>query len=62
MRRLTAEEFRDALTTVTGIGYGTADTDAGANIMAKENTPTKLKGKWIWNNPMAEKAAFIFAR
>jgi hypothetical protein len=57
VRRMSAEEFRDALTSLTGVGYPTAATDVAPTESAKKkfNVPNSLK--WIWDRKGAEKAA-----
>ena len=57
VRRLSAEEFRDALASLTGIGYPSADTDAVPGTNVKAMFKPKVAVKWIWNNPNAAKLA-----
>ncbi|MEP6664203.1 MAG: DUF1553 domain-containing protein, partial [Verrucomicrobiota bacterium] len=64
VRRLSAEQFRDALTTLTGIGYATADTDVVSNDMEKKFTPA-VDIKWIWsqtNAAVKAKAEYLYFR
>jgi len=53
VRRMSAEEFRDALATLTGIGYSNPDAEIGATETAKRQFGQKKSGQWIWNNPKA---------
>jgi len=57
VRRMSAEEFRDALTSLTGVGYPTAATDVAPSesAMRKFNVPNSLK--WVWDRKDAAKAA-----
>ncbi|MGZ4964761.1 MAG: DUF1549 domain-containing protein, partial [Limisphaerales bacterium] len=57
VRRMSAEEFRDALTSLTGVGYPmpVAEVDASDATKKKFNVPNSLK--WIWNRKDADKAA-----
>jgi mono/diheme cytochrome c family protein len=57
VRRLSAEQFRDALTTLTGIGYANplAQLDADTKAQAKFTPP--VEPKWIWNQADADKKA-----
>lgn len=61
VRRLTAEEFRDALTSMVGIGYPMpiADVDFTlANSTAESMKSLPVSPKWIWNkSDAAQKAA-----
>jgi mono/diheme cytochrome c family protein len=65
VRRLSAEEFRDALTSLTGVGYASADADISiGDSVKKKFGPTKT-AKWIWNDPRAAETApegTIYAR
>ncbi len=53
VRRLSAEEFRDALTALTGVGYANADADVGLGETANRRFGPKKTAKWIWNDPKA---------
>jgi mono/diheme cytochrome c family protein len=56
-RRLTAEEFRDALASLTGAGYSTEDADVEADEAVKTLYGPKRKARWIWNDPLAARQA-----
>jgi len=63
VRRLTAEQFRDALTTLTGVGYASADAKIESAPAAK--VPDITSPKWIWNMKDAEtkgKAGTVYFR
>ncbi len=68
VRRMSAEQFRDAVTAVTGIGYATPAADLpleGGRTGAKAAQATAVSPKWIWNNPDAAskaKAETIYLR
>jgi mono/diheme cytochrome c family protein len=65
VRRMSAEEFRDALTSLTGIGYASPDADVGPGESTKRKFGPKKTAKWIWNDPHAAdkaKAGSIYAR
>ncbi len=65
VRRMSAEEFRDALTSLTGIGYNAPDADIGLGDTANRRFGPKRKAQWIWNNPKAAdkaKAEDIYLR
>lgn len=53
VRRLSAEQFRDALTALTGIGYSSpaADVVPSETVQKKFTPPGAIK--WIWNDPRA---------
>ncbi|MCX6922226.1 MAG: DUF1553 domain-containing protein, partial [Verrucomicrobia bacterium] len=57
VRRLSAEQFRDALTCVTGIGYASpaAEVPLVESEQARFAPPIALK--WIWNDPLAAEKA-----
>lgn len=57
VRRMTAEEFRDALTALTGIGYMAADADVDHADRMRGKFNMKEKGQWIWNDPAAAEKA-----
>ncbi|HEX4121507.1 MAG TPA: DUF1549 domain-containing protein [Verrucomicrobiae bacterium] len=59
VRRLSAEEFRDALTSLTGVGYASADADVGLGEMVKKKFGPTKTAKWIWNDPHAAEAAKV---
>ena len=63
VRRLTAEQFRDALTTLTGVGYATADAKIETAVAPK--APDITSPKWIWSTKEAEtkgKAGTVYFR
>ena len=65
MRRLSAEQFRDALAGLTGIGYSSpvAEVPQIESEQTKFAPPVPLK--WIWNDPLAAekaKAGHIYFR
>ncbi|HUD46331.1 MAG TPA: DUF1549 domain-containing protein [Candidatus Baltobacteraceae bacterium] len=65
VRRLSAEEFRDILSSLTGAGYTSADADIGIGEQAKKEFGAKKTAEWIWNDPRAAetaKAGDIYAR
>jgi len=65
VRRLSAEEFRDVLASLTGAGYPSADADIGVGDQARQMFGPKKTAKWIWNDPRAAetaKAGGIYAR
>lgn len=65
VRRMSAEEFRDALASVTGVGYVKPDADVGLDETTARAFGPKRKAQWIWNSPdAAEKAlaGHIYAR
>ncbi len=49
VRRLTAEQFRDALTSLTGIGYGNALADVASTESDEKKYALKPQPRWIWN-------------
>lgn len=61
VRRMSAEQFRDAITALTGVGYGKPDAQAdwSAGLSAAERTgpALPLKARWIWNTPKAAQSA-----
>jgi len=68
VRRMSAEQFRDALTAITGIGYATPAVDLpleGGQTGAKAAKAPSVAPKWIWNEPEAAhkaKAGTIYLR
>ncbi|MEO6036154.1 MAG: DUF1549 domain-containing protein [Verrucomicrobiota bacterium] len=63
VRRLSAEQFRDALTTLTGIGYPTSD--AKIEMVSSGKKQEITSPKWIWNSKDAEtkgKAGAVYFR
>jgi hypothetical protein len=59
VRRLSAEEFRDALTSLTGVGYASADADIGAGDLVKKKFGPVKTAKWIWNDTNAAETAKV---
>ena len=53
VRRLSAEEFRDALTSLTGIGYAAPATDVVASETEQKKFALPIPLSWIWNEPGA---------
>jgi mono/diheme cytochrome c family protein len=60
-RRLTAEEFRDALASLTGVGYSRQEADVEAEEAVKKLYAPKRRARWIWNDPMAAQKALAGA-
>jgi hypothetical protein len=57
VRRLSAEQFRDALTTLTGIGYASPLAQIDSMGKAKSKFQPPVEPKWIWNHADADKKA-----
>lgn len=57
VRRMSAEEFRDALTSLTGVGYAAPTADVTPNEAAANKFSMPASLKFIWNKKDAEKAA-----
>lgn len=58
VRRLGAEQFNDALMTVTGLDYGKSDSPANRLAALTPDDPVlPLPPKWIWNDAGAARAA-----
>jgi mono/diheme cytochrome c family protein len=57
VRRLSAEEFRDAVAALTGAGYTSADADIGVGELARQQYGPKKTAEWIWNDPRAAETA-----
>ncbi|MDB6026225.1 MAG: hypothetical protein JWM68_2448 [Verrucomicrobiales bacterium] len=53
VRRLTAEQFRDALTSLTGVGYGTAMAEVEPGASEQNKYALKPIPKWIWSTTNA---------
>ena len=55
VRRMSAEQFRDAIGSLTGIGYAKPDAQAdwlaGVNPAERARFSTTLTPKWIWSSP-----------
>jgi mono/diheme cytochrome c family protein len=56
VRRLSAEEFRDAVASLTGAGYTKADAAILGEDARRQYGPRKA-AKWIWNDPRAADTA-----
>jgi mono/diheme cytochrome c family protein len=57
VRRLSAEQFRDALTALTGVGYSSPAADVAATDTAQRAFSPVGTIKWIWNDPHAAEKA-----
>ncbi|MDB6058045.1 MAG: hypothetical protein JWO95_1889 [Verrucomicrobiales bacterium] len=57
VRRMSAEEFRDALTSLTGVGYAAPVADVTPNEAAANQFAMPASLKFIWNKKDADKAA-----
>ena len=55
VRRLSAEQFRDALTSLTGIGYGTPLAEVEAGPSEEKKYALNPVPKWIWDEKDAAK-------
>ena len=54
---MTAEQFRDALTSLTGDGYSTPAAEVGTGEKEQKRFALAAPTHWIWNKPgAAEKA------
>jgi mono/diheme cytochrome c family protein len=53
VRRMTAEQFRDALASVTGVGYAAPEARVETSALVKKEFGAKLKAEWIWDRPNA---------
>jgi mono/diheme cytochrome c family protein len=65
VRRMTAEQFRDALASLTGAGYAAPDAQIDMGEDVKKKFAAKFNAKWIWNDPGAAtnaKAGSIYLR
>ncbi|MDQ6631862.1 MAG: DUF1549 domain-containing protein [Verrucomicrobiota bacterium] len=67
VRRLSAEQFRDALTSLTGIGYSApmAEINSEAGFSAHSKYAPVVPARWIWITPNSEvkaKAEIIYLR
>ncbi len=59
VRRLSAEEFRDALASLTGTGNTKADADIGVGEREREEFGPRMTAQWIWNDPHAAETAKV---
>jgi mono/diheme cytochrome c family protein len=57
VRRMTAEQFRDALTSLTGVGYTAPDAQLQLDESVRQKFGPKLQAQWIWNEPGAAQDA-----
>jgi hypothetical protein len=65
VRRLSAEQFRDALTRLTGAGYSSPVADVTPNDSEQKKFAPPVGVKWIWNDPHAAdkaKAGHVYFR
>ncbi len=53
VRRMTAEQFRDALASVTGVGYAAPAARVETSPMVEKEFGAKLKPEWIWDQTNA---------
>ena len=53
VRRLSAEQFRDALTSLTGIGYGSPAAEITPSESEQKKFALPIPLSWIWNDPHA---------
>ncbi len=65
VRRMSAEQFRDALTSLTGIGYSSPAADIVPSESQKTKYTPSVAIKWVWNDPKAAektKAGHVYFR
>ena len=65
VRRLSAEQFRDALTCLTGAGYSSPVTEVTPSESEQKKFAPPVALKWIWNDPHAAdkaKAGHVYFR
>jgi hypothetical protein len=65
VRRLSAEQFRDTLTALTGVGYSSPAADVTATDSEKKRFSPPVQLQWIWNDPHAAdkaKAGHVYFR
>lgn len=65
VRRFTAEQFRDALTSLTGIGYSSALADVDPSAKEQAKFESKKETKWVWNTKGADlraPAGYVYFR
>ena len=53
VRRLTAEQFRDALTTLTGLGYSAPAAEVIPSESEQKKFALPISPNWIWDEPHA---------
>jgi len=61
VRRMTAEQFRDALTSLTGAGYSSPEAQVPMDESVKQKFGPKLPAQWIWNDSRAAEDAKVGA-
>jgi hypothetical protein len=57
VRRLSAEQFRDALTSLTGAGYSSPAAEVALSESEQKKFAPPMAVKWIWNDPYAAEKA-----
>ena len=57
VRRLSAEQFRDALTRLTGAGYSSPAAEVTPSESEQKKFAPSVAIKWIWNDPHAAEKA-----
>ena len=57
VRRLSAEQFRDALTRLTGAGYSSPAAEITPSESEQKRFAPPMAVKWIWNDPHAAEKA-----
>jgi mono/diheme cytochrome c family protein len=65
VRRLSAEEFRDALTALTGLGYSAPVAEVVPSESERKKFAVPIPVKWLWNDPRAAekgKAGHVYLR
>jgi mono/diheme cytochrome c family protein len=65
VRRLSAEQFRDALAALTGIGYSSPAADIARSESEEKRFALPIPVQWIWNDPNAAdkaKAGHVYFR
>ena len=65
VRRLSAEQFRDALTSLTGVGYGTSLAETAPDAAIEKKYALNPIPKWIWDDKDAAtkaKAEHVYFR
>ena len=65
VRRMSAEQFRDALTTLTGVGYASPAAEIVPSESEQKKFALRIPVHWIWNDPQAAektKAGHVYFR
>jgi mono/diheme cytochrome c family protein len=57
VRRLSAEQFRDALTAITGVGYSSPATEVPSTESEQKRFSPPVHAQWIWNDTHAAEKA-----